>query len=203
MNFFDSSIIKTFSKKKYMDIFPKLKDARIQKVTEISLTFIAIPIFGIFAISPTLITIAELRRKLADNQVVYSRLREKNVNLNTLQTNYLKIKNDLPMIFSAVPQSQKPILFMAELQGLAKKYSISLNGIDVSKIDYFGPAKYSSDSFAFSLSGSGSHQDALSFITAITNFQRVTTIDSVAIGKSAEKESFVRITISGKSYFKK
>lgn len=203
MKFLDPSIIKTFSKKKYLDIFPKLKDARIQKVTEISLTFIAIPIFGIFAISPTLITIAELRRKLADNQLVYSKLKEKNANLNSLQTNYLRIKNDLPMIISAIPQDQKPTFFIAEIQGVAKKYSISLTSVDVSKIDYFGPIKYSSDSFTFSLSGSGSYQNALSFLTAVTAFQRVTTIDNIAIGKSSEKESFVRIAISGKAYFKK
>ncbi len=204
MKFFDPIIIKTFSKKKYLDVFPKLKDARIQRITEISLTFIAIPIFGIFAISPTLITIAELQRRLPDNQLVYSKLRQKNANLNSLQINYSKIQKDLPFIEAALPKDQKPTLFIAEIQGLAKKYTIILDGgIQISKIELFGPLKYSSENFLFTLSGSGSYGNVLTFINAVTNFNRVTTIDTIVITRSSEKQSAVQLNLTGKAYFKK
>lgn len=201
MKFFDPTIIKTFSKKKYLDIFPKLKDARIQKVTEITLTFIAIPIFGLFAISPTLVTITQLRRKLADNQFVYKTLKEKNTNLNTLQIKYSQLQKDLPLIVSALPKDQQPTLFIAQLQGLAQKYNISLSGIQISKIDYFGPSKYANSYFTFNLSGGGNYENALAFLTSVSNFDRVTTIDNISLGRG-EKLS-TQISIAGKVYFKK
>lgn len=204
MRFIDPSIIKAFSKKKYLDIFPKLKDARVQKITEITLTFIAIPVFGLFAISPTATTIAHLRKKLADNRFVYESLKEKNKNLITLQTKYSQIQKDVPLIVSSLPKDQLPTLFIAQVQGLSQKYNFSLGAVQISSIDFFGPAKYTNTFFTFTTSGEGTYENALLFLNALGNFDRITSIDAISIAKSADKSKpTAQISVSGKAYFKK
>lgn len=199
MSFLDKNILKTFAKSKYLDIFPKLKDARIQKITEIVLTFIAIPIFGIFAVSPTLVTIAELRKKLSDNQFVYKSLQDKNANLITLQQKYSALRNDIPIILAALPQNQKPTLFIAQIQGLGLTYHINITSIQTTQINYFGPEKYSNDNFSFTLVGGGTYQNILQFTNAVINFERITTIDAISIAKSTDSS----LSLTGKVYFKK
>lgn len=204
MRFIDPSIIKAFSKKKYLEIFPKLKDARIQRITEITLTFIAIPIFGLFAISPTAVTIAQLRKKLADNRFVYKSLKEKNSNLITLQTKYSQIQKDIPFIVSALPKDQLPTLFIAQVQGLSQKYNFTLSGVQVSAIEYFGPTKYTNNFFTFTTSGEGTYDNALLFLNALGNFNRITSVDTISITRSGDKSApTAQISVSGKVYFKK
>lgn len=199
----DLGFLKNFSKTRYLELFPKLKEEKIQKITEIVLTLITVPLFGIFAISPTLSTIIELRRKLSDNQHVYMSMREKNKNLSILQGKYSTIQPDLPIIVSAIPTTQNSTRFIAQLQALSLQNTISLASIQISQLNLSPSQKEDQNNFSFTLSAKGSFDNLLLFAKSLIHFERITTIDTISIGASPEKNNTSSMNLNGKAYFKK
>src|SRR5687767_10764921 len=81
------------------------RDEKTKNLSAIILTFLALSFFGLFAINPTISTIVQLKKEIADNQEVNQKLEEKITNLSTLQQKYNLLQNDIPFIFSAIPQN--------------------------------------------------------------------------------------------------
>lgn len=196
---------KTFVRKKYAELLPKFKEERLQAVTTISLTFIAITLFGFFAISPTLSTIAQLNKKLKDNQSVYTKLKEKNANLSTLQQKYTLILNDVPVILNAFPQNPSISLLLGQIQFLVKSHNLMLSKLQSAEVlltkDDDKPLGYSM--FGFSVSVEGKSQDILDLITSLIKFERITTIENVSIVTNPKIPDLYQTNISARGYFKK
>ncbi len=62
---------------KYLELLPDFKSEKAQKYTTIILSLSASIILGIFAVSPTISTIANLQRQLEDDKFVEQKLQEK------------------------------------------------------------------------------------------------------------------------------
>ena len=84
-----NSLFKKLQQKKYFQMLPDFKEERTRKFTTLVFTLLALSFFGLFAISPTLSTIANLNKQLSDNEFVDSQLQNKINNLYTLQQDYV------------------------------------------------------------------------------------------------------------------
>ena len=190
---------------KYLGLIPNFKSEKAQKYTTILLSLGASIILGIFAVSPTISTIAGLQRQLEDDRFVEQKLQQKINNLNTLQSQYAVIANDIPLVFSAIPKDSQIPSLLAQIQGLAKESNVSLDSfqtfkVAVSKNDTLNK-KYSS--YDFGVKVKGDYASLLTFMDKLTNFQRIVTVNNVAMTKASENNTTnLQLNIKGSAYFK-
>lgn len=190
---------------KYLELLPDFKSEKAQKYTTIILSLSASIILGIFAVSPTISTIANLQRQLEDDKFVEQKLQEKINNLSTLQQKYSLLQKDLPFVFSAVPKASEIPSLLAQIQGLSKESNIGLDSFQTFKVlvakDSIINKKYSA--FDFGIKIHGDYQSLLTFMDKLSSFQRIITINSVAITKTTENNNpSIQLNIRGSAYFK-
>lgn len=180
---------------------PNFQDEKTQRFTTLALTLIALSVFGVFAIGPTLSTIASLQKQLVDSQFVDRKLQEKITNLSLLQQQYQALTNDLPLILGAIPQTPTVTLLFAQLQSLASVNDVTLTRVQVSQVDLSQTAATPDQpSFIFSLEATGGKNALLEFLISLTNFERIITIDTYAFANDSDGNE--RLSLNGKAYFK-
>jgi len=200
-----SSKVKKEEYSKYLELIPDFKKEKTQKFTTIVLTLIASIVLGLFAVNPTLSTIANLRKQIEDDRFVDLKLQEKINNLTVLQQQYVTIQQDLPIIYDAVPQTSEVANLAAQIRAVAKESSLSLTGFQTFELSVSkGSAlrkKYSS--FEFAITAEGDYQNMLTFIDKLVNFQRVITVDEVAIVRSTQNnQSSLQLSVKATAYLK-
>ena len=191
---------------KYLAFMPDLKQEKTKKFTTIVLTLIASIILGLFAVSPTLSTIANLQKQINDNTFVNQKLQQKINNLTTLQQKYADIQKDMPVITDAIPTSSQVPLLVAQIQTIAKDANLKLDRFQTLEIDLSKGKTTNKDysSFDFGLSAEGSYQQIIDFLNNLTNFQRMITITDISISKqnSTDNSSTLQLNVKGTAFFK-
>ena len=183
---------------------PDLKEERVQKFTTLILTLVALSFFGLFAISPTLSTIAKLQKELADNKYVDQQLKTKINNLSILQGQYTTLQGDLPVVLSAIPKNPEAPLLTAQVHAVAQNAGLNPISFQVYQVTADGvganPEKYIS--FLFGLSADGNFESIKNFLSSIINIDRVISIDTIYINKKSG-EDLLRLNFKGEAYSKK
>ncbi|MDP3988202.1 MAG: type 4a pilus biogenesis protein PilO [Candidatus Levybacteria bacterium] len=193
------------SKKNYLDLLPKIKEEKTQTFTTIALTLLALSFFGIFAISPTLSTIAQLKKQISDNLYVDKKLGEKITNLGILSQKYSALDADIPIVLAAVPQNSQAPLLLTQIEAMAQKNNLEVIRlqsylVELTKIKE-DPSDYSS--FTFSIEGqASSYENIENFLSSLINFDRIISIDVISVSSRADKNATLRISIRGKAFFK-
>lgn len=193
------------SSSKYLNVFSNINNARTQKLISIVLTLVALSMFGLFAINPTLSTIAKLRKEIDDYEVINQKLQEKISALNILQGAYSTIENEIPTVINAIPDSPLVPQFIGQVQSIAKNSNISVIQLQNSKVDLYKENATSSKyhAYNFSLIGDGSYEDIKKFIENITGMQRIVGIDTSSISIVENNNIALRLNFQGVAYFKK
>lgn len=197
--------LKSLANYKYLENIIDLKNKRTVQFTYLVLTIIALMFFGLFAINPTLSTIAKLQKELADSEFVDDQLRRKIQNLSSLQQGYAIIQNDLPEIESSVPKSPQAPILIAQIQSVAKTNSISLLSTQVFPVELnqiASPTK-SHGTFSFIILGQGTNASISDFVDKISKIQRVISLDQITLTKKADSSNLLQISLRGSAYFKK
>lgn len=200
----EKKVLQKFSKSAYLEkVFPYLKEKKSQSFLTLSLSLLAIAIFGFFAINPTIGTIIELRKELSDAQYVHAQLQEKISNLGILGQKYSLLENDLSIVNDSLPTVPKAPLLIGQINALAKENHVQIVIIHTTPIIVFSTKQTNTDftSFAFSVEANGTANDLLAFISALANGQRIVTFDSIAMSNSIDNTKHV--TLTGKGYIKK
>ena len=190
--------------KEYLKILPDMKEENTRIITTLMFTFFAMAFFGIFAINPTITTIIDLRKQLADNEMVEEKLQTKINNLTQLQSQYESIAAELPLVLEAVPASAETLLLIGQVQAIADKYNLTITSLRVSEVQLATSKPIVSPqgtAYTFTLEADGTYQNMLNFVTALTKANRIIVVDSVSINKSAESAGLV-LNLKGRQYFK-
>lgn len=187
----------------HKNIFPILKKEKTQNVTTIILTFVSLSLFGLFAINPTITTIARLQKQLSDSKFVDQKLQEKISSLNTLQNQYALLKEDLPTILNAIPTRPETILFIALVQGVARENNTTVTRLQIFQVELSKKQnekdKYSS--FHFVIEGEGTQSNLTTFLSSLVNFQRIISIENISYGKTKTNDIF-HLSLRGTTYYK-
>lgn len=161
-----NSLFKNLQKKKYFEMLPDFKEERMQKFTTLVFTIIALSFFGLFAINPTLSTIANLNKQLSDSKFVDQGLQSKINNLYLLQQKYGQLTPDMPYVLDSFPKNPQVPLLVAQLQSLAQTSSVAITGLQTFEIEIpnssVNAKKYYA--FSFSISANGSYEDRKSVV---------------------------------------
>ena len=189
----------------YYNLLHNLSETRTQKIISVILTLIALCLFGLFAINPTLSTIAKLRKEISDNEIVNQKLGEKISALNSLQQAYYRLEDDLLSVLGSIPTSPLVPLFIGQIQAVAKNTNIQISQLQSSQVDLFkdGEASKKYVAYAFSFTGDGTYEDITKFIENTVNMQRIVGIETSTINNAENNNRSLRINIQGMTYFKK
>lgn len=190
--------------KKYFILLTNISEARTQKLISVILTLIALCLFGLFAINPTLSTIAKLRKEIEDYEIINQKLGEKITALTNLQQSYSRLEDRIPTILASIPPTPDVPLFIGQVQSVAKNSNIHVSILQNSQVDLYNEDKASEKyyTYAFSLSGEGGYEDIIKFIENITNMQRIVGIDVTSIDKEENNSRILRFNFQGITYYK-
>lgn len=186
--------------KYYNELLPYFKEEKAQKYFFLILSFGASIFFLLFAISPTLSTIAKLNKQISDSHFVDGKLNDKIKSLSSLSQSYNNIETDLPYTTDAIPTSADVPTFAALVQGVAKNSSSTVTDISVSKIDFGDQSATISSSFNFSVTTDGDFNSLKNFLNNLINMQRVVAINSLQFAKSTTGS--LELQISGSAFYK-
>ncbi|MCL5113586.1 MAG: type 4a pilus biogenesis protein PilO [Patescibacteria group bacterium] len=199
------NIFRSIKNSKYLELFPDFRKEKAQRSASLFLSLIALSFLGLFAINPTLSTIAKLRKELADNKFVDQKLQEKINNLSALQQKYSLMQTDVPVVLDSIPQDPEVPLLLGQIQSIAKNSNVTFNNLQSFQVEAVSSStnqnKYSS--FSFSASLQGSYNDLIKFLSTLVNMQRVISIETISINKKGDQAGVLQIDILGKAYFKK
>jgi Tfp pilus assembly protein PilO len=198
------SIFNNLYTSKYFSNLPDFKEKRTQAYITIALTLVALSFFGLFAITPTISTIANLQKQKEDNTFVEEKLDQKKANLIALSNAYTSIEPNLPYVFSALPKTPDIPNFTGQLYALSKDTSVGISRIQTYQVELTksseGIQQFSS--FSFNVDASGTYANLNKYLQSLTKFNRIITLDSVSINKGPDKDSGLQMIIQGKAYFK-
>lgn len=198
------NIFANLEKNKYWEMLPNLKEEKTKNFTTLILTLVALSFFGFFAISPTLSTIAQLRRQISDNELVNKKLEEKIKNLSLLQKEYGLLEKDLPIVFSGVPQAPNAPLLVGQIQFLTLESSLVITRLQVFQVELSQKTdKNEPSSFAFSLEAQGTTLGLTNFLNSLLRFERIITLENISLSKSSDKDEVLKLDLKGRAYFKK
>jgi len=189
--------------KYYKDLVPYLKKEQSQKYLFITLSICASIFFLIFAINPTLSTIANLKKQINDATFIEEKLSQKVKNLSSLSQEYQTIQEDIPYVLDAIPQSPKVPTLVGQIRALGEQSSVQITNIEILPVALTSNNPSSNANFAFSVVGNSSFLNTQTFLKNLTNMQRVLSISSIQISKNSELEDQVDFVFKGSAYFKK
>ncbi len=197
-----NSLIKKFNKEqygKYLELLPNFKKEKAQKFTTIVLTIISVIILAIFAINPTLSTIASLQKQLDDAKFVTEKLDQKINNLSVLQTKYETIKQDLPIIYDAVPKTEEVALLTGQLQSITTENNLAIVSMQVT--DFVDSDNFSYITFNMSLQGT--YENMLNFLNKAVSMQRIIDFTDINISTTDNENGGLTLAIKGIALHKK
>ena len=187
-----------------LKLLPKISDKKTKLYTMLALTLAALSFFGIFAINPTLSTIAELKRQYKDLGFVYKELQIKSQNLSLLQDKYRSLSPLLQAVYEGMPPTPEAPKFMGEVNALLKRTHLTVKSLRVSGAEVTPDKKKTGKSpsyFGFSMEAEGSYEDIIAFSENLVRINRLVVEQSISIEKDQKKDNLI-FSLRGIEYFK-
>jgi len=153
----------------------------------LSLTLLAIAFFGSFAIMPTFKTIAGLNKEIKDARLVSDQLSKKIASLKTAQNNYAKIVNDQEILNQVLPQKEEVSLLSWQFSWLAAEKGVILGNGNFGSFNLVGPVPAQPTNLDIQLAASGSYPQIKAWLEALTNCNRLVTINELSLNSKNEK----------------
>lgn len=170
-------------KKYYLSLEPLFNKPENRAYTAVIFSFLAISLFGWYAIRPTMQTIFTLKREISDRTEVDKKMEDKISALIEAQAAYENIQQYTPMLSEALPMDPEPIQAVSQLRRLASGSGVAITGLSVPAIPLLSePAKTTIpttgkiNSIPVSLAVTGGFIDIKTFLSGITNLRRLIQI---------------------------
>jgi Tfp pilus assembly protein PilO len=188
--------------REYLKLLPDMQRETTRSFLTLILTFAALSFFGIFAINPTLSTIADLKKQLSDDTAVDQQLKTKINNLSTLEQLYNSLGSNLTNIYAAVPKNADAPLLSAQIAAVAKKHNLTVITYRVDEVQLASLPKIPrTQSFTFTIQAEGDYKDMLAFSIELAKLSRIITVESMEIQRDSQTNN-LQLTLRGREYFK-
>lgn len=161
------------------------KKQTVQAYTMIILSLLTVSFFVVFAIRPTLKTIASLLAELREKREVYLKLEDKISSLTTAQANYKYVEADLHLLDESLPPETEFTLLMLQIEILGLENNVVLETESFDEVSLHFDQEYK---IQFSLDVSGSYQNLRQFLVALENLRRITVLQNVQLNQSDEDQ---------------
>lgn len=198
-------------KRYYQSIDAITKHPRTRNYTAVIFSFLAISLFGWYAIRPTIQTILLLRREIEDDKKVSKLMEDKIAKLIDAQASYQKVRSEVSLIPEALPQDPDAIHIAAALRSLGDTTNASVSAITIADSPLLGSDKSSSQSASkataqssgstppvtvfkgqsvsdipFNVTVEGPYSTILSYINELLSLRRIISIETLHLGESKD-----------------
>jgi len=199
---------------RYQGYFTRLKKIYenrpdIRAYIGILLTLLTVSFFAIFAIKPTLSTIASLSSQIKTQQEILAKLQKKVNDLQTAQNTWIALQNEIPLIKQAIPPKPDPAEFLRQIEMVSLKENTKLESVEMENIPLFGSSSNiistatqeklpeNVKSLNFSLSISGSYTQLRDFLSDLYQLRQPVLIDSFTFSSSGGRPDEISLDITG------
>ena len=174
---------------------------------ELFLSIGAVLFFAIFAVRPTLLTMAELVKEIEDKRELNQQLQQKIAALSTAQTTYLSLQERLIVLDQAIPNSPQFLRSLKLLEKTASEQELVISNLTVNEVPDETMADISKDlkrvNIPISVTVTGDYNSIKNFIENVLKLRRTFVIDTVVFSKNDERgqERLDAIITFGIPYF--
>ena len=211
-------------KKYYQSLGETIQKPKNRAYSATVFSFLAVSLFGWYAIRPTIQTILYLRREIKDNVVVSQKMEEKISALVEAQALYQEVQPQLSIVNQSLPPSPEVMSLVAQLRNLANSTNASLSAITIPTVPLAGqdatrsaqqpgagrgpttpkPAKL--NEFPISIQLSGTFATIQSFLGGINTMRRLTSVDTLTLIPSRDSgiaagTNMLQLTLKLKGYY--
>ena len=167
----------------YQSLEPLLGKPKSRNYTTVIFSFLAVSLFGWYAIRPTIQTILTLKREIQDKTDINQKMEDKIANLIQAQAAYSQIEWSLPVIDEALPDSSEAVSLVIQLQNLASSTGVTVIAVQLPAVPLLGSAGSANkdQSFDVSITVSGNYQGLQAFLTGLSEMRRVVVLSSVTL----------------------
>jgi len=184
-------------KRYYQNLGTSVAQPKTQAYTTAIFSFLAVSLFGWYAIRPTASTILFLQKEIADDQVVNQQMEDKISKLIASEATLEQYQNELPLLAEALPHDPAAVNLVAALRNLGMNAGASVSAISLAKVPLVSGAASSSAQTAgtalstlpnqkiidlpITIMATGNFASLKKFLTGITNLRRIISITSLDI----------------------
>lgn len=176
----------------YQSLEPILGKAKSQNYTAVVFSFLAVSLFGWYAIRPTIQTIIMLRREIQDKTEISRKMEDKIGALIEAQAAYSQAEKFLPAVSEAMPGSPEGIPLIIQLRTLADSAGVAFKAVQMPALPLLGTQATASatskaastgkqQSFEFSISVTGDYSAIQTFLLGLIEMRRVVIINSISV----------------------
>ena len=168
-----------------MAIYRQRQDLKVY--LELLLSLAAIGMFIIFAIKPTLITIADLLVKINSEQETSDLMTTKISNLTSATTLFNKERDNIALLQTAIPSGPSVDTYVRQVEGVSQKDSLTLSNLSIAKVELIPTVSSSSADVSvqktinLTLSITGNYESLLSFLKDLENLRRPGNLNKLNI----------------------
>lgn len=172
-------------------------------------SFLAVSLFGWYAIRPTVQTILFLRREIIDKTRVNQQMEDKITSLIEAQATYEEAQPLLPLVEEAIPTIPDAAGLIIQLRNLAVLSGASISAMQVPSVSLLGEASGSAakkiqGEFALTVAITGPYETIKTFLDGLLSMRRIVTMDMIEIRpQKAEKsaQEVLQLLLKLKAYY--
>lgn len=193
---------RVFDQNKYSLNYQKIKlvyqRPEIKASVEVILSVFTVAFLLLVAVRPTLATVAELRKKIEDYEMVEKKLSSKIVQLTQAEENLRENSANLYLFEKAVTDDFRYAGLAKRIELTAVEEGVLLESLYFSRVDIAGEvvedkkkdkkSNFIEGEFTLKFSLSGSEKGIVSFLEKIEKLDRVVILRNVLIKKVEEKD---------------
>ena len=123
----------------FLDVTGRYQErSDIRVYLEILLSLVTVSVFSVFALRPTLLTIAELIREIQAKKTTLATMEEKILNLSRANSLYNEKIGEIELLKSSIPDKGVPEVFARQIEGLSEKHQIPIAEITTGRANILG-----------------------------------------------------------------
>jgi Tfp pilus assembly protein PilO len=173
---------------------------------ELLLTLLAISFFTVFAIRPTINTIASLWASVKEQEETRRLLDEKIKALQEAQQVLAKNQSRLAIVDQALPTRSDPENIIQQLEKLTESLQVNLKSLAIGQTTLVGKQQADQTQekpgeFDINLSVSGSFESVFSFLSSLENLKRIITVESVNLVSDQTERGLITANIAGTAHY--
>jgi len=159
----------------------------------IILSLLTTTFFVVFAIKPTLVTIAQLIKQTKDQKEVEASLEKKINSLSQAQNEYLAVEPNLSLLEDALPQEPQAPLLIKQLEALASQNNVSIDRLRINEFNLKknSPPQSEKQPLTFSFAAIGDYANLKAFLSSLANLRRIVLVESFSFQKKGVGEKTV------------
>ncbi|MCL4339069.1 type 4a pilus biogenesis protein PilO [Patescibacteria group bacterium] len=187
----------------YQRFMPIIKSKKSKSYLTLTLTFISLSIFGLFAIRPTLITAISLYKDVGDLQALNIQYENKIGSLIRAQSSYEQIRDDLPLIDAAIPTNTDFSKLARSIENFANKENLIINQMQIDNVSISHlPSTGRLSNYGFNMIATGDFNSITNFLTHLINWRRIVNISSLELSHEGGTQSAnLRMQIRAITYY--